>query len=127
MPREAQAVYDEAYTYFHQGKYDQAEARFQEFLAQSPQSELSDNAQFWIGASRFERGDFNGALTAFRRTVDRYPGANKVPDALFKMGESFERLNERGQALAVYDELVRRYPDTAAATLASERKAKLAP
>ena len=49
------------------------------------------------------------------------------PDALYKMGESFERLNERGQALAVYDELVRRYPDTAAATLAGERKAKLAP
>ncbi len=127
MPRSAQAVYDEAYTFYHQGKYPQAEARFEEFLAESPQSELSDNAQFWIGAARFERGDFNGALAAFRRTVERYPAANKVPDALYKMGESFERLNERGQALAVYDELVRRYPDTAAATLATERRAKLAP
>ena len=127
MPREAQAVYDEAYTYFHQGKYDQAEARFQEFLAQSPQSELSDNAQYWIGAARYARGDFHGALAAFRRTVERYPDANKVPDALYKMGESFERLNERGQALAVYDELVRRYPDPAAATLAAERRAKLGP
>ena len=96
-------------------------------VVESPQSELSDNAQFWIGASRFERGDFNGALAAFRRTVERYPDANKVPDALYKMGESFERLNERGQALAVYDELVRRYPDTAAASLAGERRAKLAP
>ena len=125
VPREAQAVYDEAYTFYHQGKYPQAEARFEEFLAESPQSELSDNAQFWIGASRFERGDYRGALEAFRRTVERYPEANKVPDALYKMGQAFEELHETSQAVAVYDELVRRYPDTAAATLAAERKAKL--
>jgi tol-pal system protein YbgF len=127
VPRAAQAVYDEAYTFFHQGKYAQAEARFEEFLAESPASELSDNAQFWIGAARFERGDFPGALTAFRRTVERYPNANKVPDALYKMGQTFERLGENGQALAVYDELARRFPDTAAATLAAERRAKLGP
>jgi len=43
------------------------------------------------------------------------------------MGQAFEELHETSQAVAVYDELVRRYPDTAAATLAAERKAKLGP
>jgi tol-pal system protein YbgF len=122
VPREAQAVYDEAYTLLHQGKYEQAEARFEEFLAESPSSELSDNAQYWIGEARYSRGDFKGALAAFRRTVDRYPEANKVPDALYKMGQSLEELHERGQALAIYDEIVRRFPETAAASLAAERR-----
>jgi tol-pal system protein YbgF len=125
VSREAQAVYDEAYTFFHQGKYAQAEARFEEFLAQSPKSELSDNAQYWIGASRYARDDFRGALAAFRRTVELYPDGNKVPDALYKMGQALEELAEPVEALAVYDELVRRFPDTAAATLAVERQTKL--
>ena len=64
---------------------------------ESPQSELSDNAQYWIGAARFARGDYHGALAAFRRTVERYPDANKVPDALYKMGQAFEEL-QRGRA-----------------------------
>jgi tol-pal system protein YbgF len=125
VAREAQAVYDEAYTFYHQGKYPQAEARFEEFLAQSPRSELSDNAQYWIGAARYARGDFRGALAAFRRTVELFPNANKVPDALYKMGQALEELSEPGQALAIYEELVQRFPETAAATLAEERRAKL--
>jgi tol-pal system protein YbgF len=127
VPREAQAVYDEAYTLYHQGKFPEAEARFEEFLAQAPKTELSDNAEYWIGAARFARSDFRGALAAFRRTVELYPDGNKVPDALYKMGQALEELAEPVVALAVYDELVRRFPDTAAASLASERQAKLRP
>jgi tol-pal system protein YbgF len=125
VSREAQVVYDEAYTFYHQGRYDEAEARFQEFLAMSPATELSDNAQYWIGACRFAKRDFRGALAAFRRTVETYPGENKVPDALFKMGQALEELDEPTEALEVYGELVRRFPDTAAATLAAERQEKL--
>jgi tol-pal system protein YbgF len=125
VPREAQAVYDEAYTLYHQGQYDQSEARFQEFLAVAPSTELSDNAQYWIGAARYARGDFRGALAAFRRTVESYPEENKVPDALFKMGQALEELGDPAEALTVYAELVQRFPDTAAATLAAERQSKL--
>jgi tol-pal system protein YbgF len=125
VERQAQAVYDQAYTYYHQGRYDDAEARFQEFLAMSPASELSDNAQYWIGACRFAKRDFRGALAAFRRTVETYPDENKVPDALFKMGQSLEELGDPAEARIVYEDLVQRFPDTAAATLAAERRAKL--
>ena len=67
------------------------------------------------------------ALAAFRKTVELYPAENKVPDALFKMGQSLEEMGQAGQALTVYDELVRRFPETAAASLATERQGKLRP
>ena len=121
VPREAQAVYDDAYTLFHQGRFEDSERRFEEFLAVAPPTELSDNAQYWIGAARYERGDHRSALAAFRRTVELYPDGNKVPDALFKMGQALEELGDPGEALGVYQELARRYPDTAAAALALER------
>jgi tol-pal system protein YbgF len=121
VPREAQVIYDEAYTLYHQGRYEEAEERFATFLLANPATELSDNAQYWIGASRFARGDFRGALVAFRQTVERYPAENKLPDALYKIGQTLEELADVEQAREVYRELVRRFPDTAAATLATER------
>jgi tol-pal system protein YbgF len=125
VSRDVQAIYDDAYTLYHQGRYEQAERRFEEFLAASPRTELSDNAQYWIGAARFARQDFRGALAAFRITVELYPAANKVPDALFKMGQALEELGDPGEARTVYRDLVQRFPDTAAASLADERLAQL--
>lgn len=116
-----QAIYDEAYTLYHQGRYQEAERAFHRFLEENPRTELSDNAQYWIGASRFARGDYAGALRAFRETVERYPEANKVPDALYKVGQSLEEIGDPAAARQVYEDLAARFPTTAAASLATDR------
>ena len=117
----AQAIYDEAYTLYHQGRYQEAEEAFHRFLEENPRTELSDNAQYWIGAARFAREDHAGALRAFRETVERYPEANKVPDALYKVGQSLEAIGDLEAAREVYEDLESRFPTTAAASLASDR------
>ena len=86
-----------------------------------PNSDLADNAQFWIGAARFQRGDISGALAAFRETIAGFPRGNKVPDALLKSGECLERLGDSEEARRVYREVIDRFPTTAASALARER------
>ena len=67
-----------------------------------PRTDLSDNAQFWIGESRYARGDISGALSAFRETLQLYPGGNKVPDALVKEGDCLAGMGDRdGARIAV--------------------------
>jgi len=121
----AQALYDRGYTLYHQGKYLDAEASFQRFLQAYPATELSDNAQFWIGESRFVRGDTRGALAAFREVLQKYPEGNKVPDALIKEGDCLEQLGDRDGARDRYNEVRRRFPDTGAAVMAEDRLAGL--
>ena len=121
----AQALYDRGYTLYHQGRYLDAEASFQRFLQAYPTTDLSDNAQFWIGESRYARGDISGALSAFRETLQLYPGGNKVPDALVKEGDCLAGMGDRDGARQSYDEVVRRFPGSAAAVMASERVADL--
>lgn len=115
-----QAIYDEGYTLFHQERYDEAEARFKTFLAGSGDSDLADNAQFWVGECRFARGDFQSALTAFTDVVDRFPKGNKVPDAMIKAGKTLEALGDRDAARATYREVQSRFPGTAAEATAAE-------
>ncbi len=116
----AQAIYDRGYTLYHQGRYLDAEAAFQRFLQAHSDTDLADNAQYWIGETRYARGDVPGSLAAFREVVARYPEGNKVPDALLKAGQSLERLGDRESARRSYQELVDSFPNSAAALVAEE-------
>ena len=98
-----------------------AESSFQRFLQANPASELSDNAEFWIGESRYARGDLRGALAAFRETRQRYPRGNKVPDAMVKEGDCLKGLGDLDGARDMYQEVMRLFPDVAAAIIAEER------
>src|SRR5687767_3141236 len=122
---QAQALYDQAYTLYHQGRYLDAEASFQRFLQSHGRTELGDNASYWIGESRYARGDLQGALAAFQEAVSRFPGGNKVPDALLKAGQCLEGLGDADGARAAYDEVLARFADSAAAAVARERRAAL--
>jgi tol-pal system protein YbgF len=117
----AQALYDRGYTLYHQGRYLDAEASFQRFLQAYGETDLADNAQYWIGESREARGDIAGALAAYREVVARYPRGNKVPDALLKAGQSLERLGDSESARDSYRQVLESFPNSAAALAAEER------
>ncbi len=118
----AQALYDRGYTLFHQGRYLDAEAAFQRFLHAYSDTDLSDNAQFWIGECRYARDDLRGALAAFRETIENYPEGNKIPDAMLKEADCLRGLGDLEGAGIRYEEVIRRFPGTAAATGAQERR-----
>lgn len=118
---EAQALYDEGYTEYNLRQFVAAETTFQRFLQRFPNTSLADNAQYWIGESRYSRGDPRGALAAFKETVSRYPNGNKAPDALLRAGRVYEELGDDESALSSYRELVRMFPDSADALLAGDR------
>lgn len=117
---EAQALYDSGYSLVQQGRHDEAEERLQRFLAQYGNTELADNALYWIGESRYARTDYTGALEAFQQTAERYPQGNKLPDALLKVGLCLEKLGDLVGARDVLTEVARRFPGTAAAATAEE-------
>lgn len=116
----AQNLYDEGYTLYHEGRYLDAEATFRRFLQAHAGTDLADNAQYWIGESRYARKDYQGALAAFSETVQRFPDGNKVPDAMIKAGQCLELLGDGDAARETYQEVMRRFPDSAASVAAGE-------
>ena len=114
-------LYDQGYALFHQQKYPEAERAFRLFLTRFPTSDLADNALFWIGESRWARGDFAAALESYTTTVEKYPDGNKVPDALLKAGRCLESLGQRARAMRTYEEVVLRFAGSAAAITAQEQ------
>ncbi|MCB1055123.1 MAG: tol-pal system protein YbgF, partial [Acidobacteria bacterium] len=116
----AQNLYDEGYTLYHEERFLDAEATFRRFLQAYAGTDLADNAQYWIGESRYARKDYQGALAAFSETVQRFPDGNKVPDAMIKAGQCLELLGDLDAARDTYEEVERRFPNSAASVAAGE-------
>jgi tol-pal system protein YbgF len=121
LPVPAQEAYDRAFALHGAGRYEEAEAAFRAFLDAHAESELADNAWFWIGETRLARGDAGGAAAAYRTAIERHPAGNKVPDALYKLGHALDARGQTDEARAVWEEVASRYPDTAAAERALAR------
>lgn len=122
-----QALYDRGYAFFHQKRYAEAESDFRQVLDRFPTSPLADNALFWIGESRYARGDLSSALGAYSETLERFPDGNKASHALYKAGRCLEALGRPAEAREAYRELRERFGGTAMADLAAERERGLRP
>jgi tol-pal system protein YbgF len=117
-PRE---LYSQAYADYARGNYDLAIQEYQQYLAAYPETDLSDNAQYWIGECLYSKQKYEEALLAWDELFRRYPASDKLPDARYKKGAALERLGRRSQALIEYRAVANRYPNSEAGRKARER------
>jgi tol-pal system protein YbgF len=112
--------YQVAFELLKEERYDMAAASFQEFLVAFPDSELVDNAQYWLAESYYASGDFEQALMDFQRVIEAYPNSSKVPDALLKMGLCNYSLQRWDAARETLTRVQQEYAETTAARLAGQ-------
>ena len=117
-PRE---LYSQAYADYARGNYDLAIQEYREYLRNYPNTDLSDNAQYWIGECYFSKGRYNEAVTAWDDLMRDYPASDKLPDARYKKAVTLERLGRRREALVEYRNVVERYPNSDAGRKAREK------
>jgi tol-pal system protein YbgF len=117
-PRE---LYSQAYADYARGNYDLAIQEYEQYLAAYPETDLSDNAQYWIGECLYSKQKYEEALLAWDELFRRYPASDKLPDARYKKGAALERLGRRSQALIEYRAVANRYPNSEAGRKARER------
>jgi len=112
--------YQVAFELLKEERYDMAAASFQEFLTAFPDSELVDNAQYWLAESYYASNDFEQALRDFQVVIDDHPRSSKVPDALLKMGLCNYNLQRWDEARLTLTRVQQEYAETTAARLAGQ-------
>lgn len=113
--------YQAAFELLKQQQYDAAAAAFKQFLATYPDSQLADNAQYWLAESYYVTGQFDEALAEFEVVIREHPQSSKVADALLKMGYCNYELERWEDARDALQRVQREFPDTTAARLADQR------
>lgn len=124
-PAGAEADYQASINLLREGRYDEAAAGLQDFLARYRDHELASNALYWLGEAHYVRRDYPAALAAFDGVLRDYPGARKAPDALLKSGYCQHELKRYDQAKASLRRVTEEYPGTPAANEATLRLERL--
>jgi tol-pal system protein YbgF len=114
-------VYRDAYETFHKGDLEGARRKFEAFLKQYPNTELSDNAQFWIGETYYLKKDYEKAILEYEKAIVKYPEGDKIPAALFKQALSFLELGDKTNARNLLKRVIEKYPQSDQAPLAKKK------
>ena len=115
LPSDPAALYKAAFDLMQAGKYTDAQAQFAAFITRFPQSDLADNAQYWIGECFYAQKNYGEAKTAFQAVSAHFPFGNKVPDALYKESLCEHLLGDEAAAEATRKKLLEYYPESDAA------------
>jgi len=114
-------LYKDAYETFQKGNLEGARRKFEAFLKQYPNTELSDNAQFWIGETYYLKKDFEKAILEYEKAIAKYPEGDKIPAALFKQALAFLELGDKTNARNLLKRVIERYPHSEQAEMAKKR------
>lgn len=117
----AKTEYEAALALMERKDYRGAIARFQDFLKKHPESDLADNAQYWVGEGHYALREFDQAILEFDAVRRKYPKGDKVPAALLKLGFAFSELGDKVDARLILQELIDRYPQSEEALRAQQK------
>ncbi|MFP4040496.1 MAG: tol-pal system protein YbgF [Desulfosudaceae bacterium] len=110
---------------FEAGNYEAARRSFTKLMQTYPESEMCDNAQFWIGESYYREQWYKKAILEYQEVLDNYPDGNKVPAALLKQGLAFINIDDQTNARLVLKKLLKNYPESNEAGIAQKKLEEL--
>ena len=116
-----EALYNSAYGDYLKGSYDLAREGFQEYVNNYPETELSDNALYWIGETYYGKRNFAEAVDAFDRVIQVYPKGDKIPASILKKGFSYLELDNQQAGVKELRWVIQKHPSSEEAKIAKNR------
>ena len=113
--------YQAAFELLKEQQYGPAASAFEQFLVTFPDSELADNAQYWLAESHYVTQQFDLALGGFEVVIESFPESRKVPDALLKIGYCNYELERWEDARESLTRVQTEFAESTAARLAGQR------
>jgi tol-pal system protein YbgF len=81
-----QDAYDQAFNMLKQSRYEEAAEEFANFLRQYRNSQLTDDAWYWMAEAHYVTRDFERALIGFNTVVSYFVNSPRIPASRLKIG-----------------------------------------
>ena len=116
-----EAMYQSAYSDYLRGSYDLARQGFQQYLEAFPETDLADNASYWIAECQYRQGKFTEAIAGYDQVLERYPRSDKLPSALLKKAYAHLELGQRQAGVSNLQRVIKQFAASDEANLARQR------
>lgn len=119
--KDPKRLYDAAYQDLTEKKYDLAVAEFSQYISTYPNTDLWDNAQYWLGECYYAQGKYPEARKAFEKLISSSPDSEKQAAARLKIGYAFAEENDRAGAVRQLRALIQSHPKSGEAVKAAQK------
>lgn len=102
-------LYESAFALVREGRYDQAEVKFQSFLDRYSEHMLAGNAQYWLAETFYVRGDYSKSAKMFAQGYQKYPKSSKAADNLLKLGLSLAKMGKKEDACLSFSQMQKEF------------------
>ncbi|MBS1261597.1 MAG: Cell division coordinator CpoB [Calditrichaeota bacterium] len=109
---EERNLYDQSQADYLRGEYELARMGYRELLDRFPDSDLADDALYWLGEAFMAENKPDSARAAFEQVEQRFPESARLPATLLKRGILRENAGDRQGARTLYRRIVQQYPES---------------
>jgi tol-pal system protein YbgF len=109
-PGNPEQLFAVAYSDYLRGNDALALSEFQQYADTYPDSEMADNAEYWIGEILYERKRYKDAIDVFTHVYGISPKGDKAAVALYKRALALAEIGRRDEAVAQLNSLIKAYP-----------------
>ena len=125
-PETPEEIYKQGLDAYYKGKIEKARDYFERFINTFKNSELYDNALFWIGQTYYTEGKYEKALEIFNKLIRQcqeglITDCNKLPTAMLKKAYSLLKLGQEKEAKEVFKQIISHYPETEEAEISRKK------
>lgn len=128
----ATQLYNQAQRSFINQDWENARAQYEEYLSRFPETDLAENAQYWLAlsyaklaASRQDLGLYQQSVQSFEKLRSAYPSSSKVPTSLYDQAEVHLQLQQTDRAMALLRQIIDEYPMAPTAVRAKSKLQEL--
>jgi tol-pal system protein YbgF len=120
-PGDPEQLFAVAYSDYSRGADALALSEFRQYVETYPDSELADNAEYWIGEILYAQKKYQDAADAFIRVFDISPKGDKAAIALYKRALALAEIGRRDEAVAQLNAIIKAYPKRRESEMAKQR------
>lgn len=104
-----QARFQKAWVLFRNQAYEQAQPIFESVYAESPNSDIGEEALFWSADSYYKLNQYSNAAKRFELFIDNYPNNEMIGAARYSLGWSYFKTGEFDKAVGPLEDFLTNY------------------
>jgi len=116
-----ETLYQTSYSDYLRGNYDLAMLGFKQYLDAFPETDLADNAIYWIGECFYRQQKFVEAIAEYDKVLKQFARSDKTASALLKKGFALLEQGQKKDGIAQLQGVVKSFPSSDEANLAKQR------
>jgi tol-pal system protein YbgF len=120
-PGNPEQLFAVAYSDYLRGNDALALSEFQQYAETYPDSEMADNAEYWIGEILYEQKRYKDAIDVFTHVYGISPKGDKAAVALYKRALALAETGRRNEAVGQLNALIKAHPKKPESEMAKQR------